>query len=344
MIKRNFLVLLMAVLTVTGMVSFASARTVSFSGATKISLGEAVTILGPGAVANGNSVSIIEGGSYTITGALKQGVIAINTDEDVSIELDKVSIAYSQGPAIISTGKGNVDIYMKAWTSSYIKNSSYVEDYRAAIYVEGNLSLKGEGSLSVVGVLSMGIQCGGTLTVDGGTIGVNSYYDGLVAKGDIIVDGGYIRVVSEASGMLSGKDIKVLSGKVVSFGGVGKNAGGLMPAGDLLVEGGYVISTGNLLPSISDDSSQGVLVIESGNLMNGYDCFHITGGDNYCLTFEPSRPYRNIIYSSDRLEKGETYTVYVGGTSTGASDEGEYWGGSFSSSVNCVVLDQIEAI
>jgi hypothetical protein len=51
---------------------------------------------------------------------------------------------------------------------------------------------------------------------------------------------------------------------------------------------------------------------------------------NDILTFQPVHRYQSIVFSSSDLVKGKTYSVYLGGTSSGENFDGLYSGGTYS--------------
>lgn len=48
------------------------------------------------------------------------------------------------------------------------------------------------------------------------------------------------------------------------------------------------------------------------------------------LTFEPNKEYQSVLLSSSELQKGETYVVYAGGSSTGSVTDDLYAGGVYT--------------
>lgn len=51
---------------------------------------------------------------------------------------------------------------------------------------------------------------------------------------------------------------------------------------------------------------------------------------NTLVAFAPARQYVNVVISSSDIQKGEKYTVYTYGSSTGSGTDGFYSDGSFS--------------
>ncbi|HNX44996.1 MAG TPA: hypothetical protein PK796_07380 [Bacteroidales bacterium] len=48
------------------------------------------------------------------------------------------------------------------------------------------------------------------------------------------------------------------------------------------------------------------------------------------VTFRPIRRYQSMVVSSPLLVKGNAYTIYKGGSTTGADDGGNYTGGAYT--------------
>ena len=48
------------------------------------------------------------------------------------------------------------------------------------------------------------------------------------------------------------------------------------------------------------------------------------------LTFAPSKDYQSLAFSSPDLVQGETYTIFTGGSSTGALNGSLYTGGAYT--------------
>jgi hypothetical protein len=48
------------------------------------------------------------------------------------------------------------------------------------------------------------------------------------------------------------------------------------------------------------------------------------------VTFAPAKSFQSIVLCSPKLQQGGTYSVYLGGSSTGNATDGLYTGGSYS--------------
>ncbi|MCH5186472.1 MAG: carbohydrate-binding domain-containing protein, partial [Oscillospiraceae bacterium] len=61
---------------------------------------DTMTVSGNGVSADGNTVKITQGGDFTVTGTLENGMILVNTDSKVKLRLSNANISNSSGPAI----------------------------------------------------------------------------------------------------------------------------------------------------------------------------------------------------------------------------------------------------
>ena len=58
---------------------------------------------------------------------------------------------------------------------------------------------------------------------------------------------------------------------------------------------------------------------------------HVVSEDGQeIVTFAPSKAYQTLVLSSDALEKGTSYTIYVGGSASGTETDGLYVDGTYT--------------
>jgi hypothetical protein len=79
-------------------------------------------------------------------------------------------------------------------------------------------------------------------------------------------------------------------------------------------------------------SSQNSVLVYLSSAQSAGTLFHIQNSAGQdILTFAPAKQYQSVVLSSPRLVTGETYTVFLGGSSTGTATDGLYQGGTYSS-------------
>lgn len=339
--KRSSIMGLALILALVCAAIGASAAGADETTMTRITLGNKITVSGPGATVNGSTVEITEGGSYSITGTLKDGAIKVVTKDAVMIELDDASVNNSSGPALISDG--DVTIELKSWTSSVLANRNYDKGDKV-VSVGGKLYIEGGGLLEVQGYYCSGISALNDVTVADGIVKIYASGDGLTSMGSVNLSGGSVDIDCEGRGIYSKGELSISDGKVISVGGVGAKEGGLLSDTDLKVTGGTVIATGNSIATISSDSTQASIYAKTGTRMDAGDCFYVMYDSKGMFSFAPSNSYSNIYYSSADLVEGETYDIYVGGKIKSMFNDTIYTEGRYVSGVHDVVMTKVAAV
>jgi len=194
---------------------------------TYIELSENINVDGDGVVVNDNKVTINRGGTYSISGTLKDGQIVVEASEveKVYIILNGVDITCSNSSAIYVKEAEKTIISLADNTENYIRDSENYEledenDKRdAAIYSKDNLTFIGNGSLTVEGNYNDGITGKDDLKIESGNITVNAVNSGIKGKDSLIITGGNITVNSGQDGIKSNNDENTEKGYVLIEGG-----------------------------------------------------------------------------------------------------------------------------
>ena len=249
--------------------------------------------------------TITGSGIYHFTGELKDGAIIVNTNSEANVKLilDNVTIKHSSGPAIACYAADDLVIELIGENTiedgkSYSKE--YDEDVKGAIYSKSDLTFQGEGSLNLTA----------------------SYQDGIVGKNDLKFNSGTY-IISATDDAIRGKDsVYIVGGDFdLTAKGDGIKSTDTATAG----KGFVLIENGNIKIAASDDGihAEKSLIIENGNIdiSKSYEGLEaqnilINGGDI------------SIIASDDGINAG-------GGSDNTTNNPRD--GGSFKSDVNCVI-------
>lgn len=179
------------------------------SEATTIKLNEtSAEISGQGASADGNTIKITDEGTYILSGKLNgQIVISAGKDDVVKLVLDNAEISSSDTSAIYSEKCDKTILLLKDNTNNVLSDgSSYVSEStedsendspNAAVYCKDDLTILGNGTLTVNGNARNGITSKDTLRISGGTINVDAVHNGITGRDNLAIDGGTITVTTK---------------------------------------------------------------------------------------------------------------------------------------------------
>jgi hypothetical protein len=158
------------------------------------------------------------------------------------------------------------------------------------------------------------------LYINGGYIYVDSLGDGLDVNGGAVMTNGVVIVngpTSSINGALDTASFNITGGFLVAVGSSG------------MAQATSTSSTQcSVLVNFVDDSPwrPSPIVHPAGTLVRIQTS---TGED--VVTFRPTKEYSSIAFSSSALTMGSTYTVYYGGSVTGATvTDGLYTGGTYT--------------
>lgn len=211
---------------------------------------------GSGAEIDGSAITIQTPGEYTISGTLTDGYIGINLgnpESEVTLIFNGAELHCSSGAAVRVSVAKKTELVLKEGTTNRIdsgKESDMAlcseESSGAAIYCEGDLSIRGGGILLVGGYLNNGITAKDVLTVTAGELTVTSANTGLKGTDGVRIGGGTITLFAGGDGIRSSAEDKPGKGGItVSGGTIGIESAGdaFSSAGDLRIEGGSLSLT-----------------------------------------------------------------------------------------------------
>jgi hypothetical protein len=216
--------------------------------------GDSITFEGSGATVHGNILTITSAGMYSISGTLNDGQIIVNTQDaaTVVLVLNGADITYSTSAPIYVSNAEKTVITLADGTENYVTDgSSYLfedaeDEPNAAIFSKDDLTINGNGSLTVNANYNNGIASKDDLKITGGTITVNAVNDGIKGRDSIAVKDGTITINAGGDGMQSNNDEDAEKGYVVIEGGtfnITAGMDGIQAETSLLVSGGDIAIT-----------------------------------------------------------------------------------------------------
>ena len=226
-------------------------------------------------VENG-TITITSGGTYRITGEYSGQVkIEAAKTDTVRLVLDNAKITNSTGAAINVVSAAEAIIYTAAGTTNTVADeANYTatgdDDPDAAIYSTANLTLAGEGSLSVKGSYEEGIHTTGGLVIASGTLEVNAANTGIKGKDYVDITGGIVNVTAAQDGIKStNTDDESMGFTRLSAGSVTVSAGddGLKAPHTLEISGGTL----NIEKSNEGIEAQYINILDGDVTVNSTD-------------------------------------------------------------------------
>ena len=226
-------------------------------------------------VENG-TITITSGGTYRLTGEYSGQVkIEATKTDTVRLVLDNAKITNSTGAAINVVSAAEAIIYTAAGTTNTVADeANYTatgdNDPDAAIYSTANLTLTGEGSLSVKGSYEEGIHTTGGLVIASGTLEVNAANTGIKGKDYVDITGGIVNVTAAQDGIKStNTDDESMGFTRLSAGSVTVSAGddGLKAPHTLEISGGTL----NIEKSNEGIEAQYINILDGDVTVNSTD-------------------------------------------------------------------------
>ena len=226
-------------------------------------------------VENG-TITITSGGTYRLTGEYSGQVkIEAAKTDTVRLVLDNAKITNSTGAALNVVSAAEAIIYTAAGTTNTVADeANYTatgdDDPDAAIYSTANLTLAGEGSLSVKGSYEEGIHTTGGLVIASGTLEVNAANTGIKGKDYVDITGGIVNVTAAQDGIKStNTDDESMGFTRLSAGSVTVSAGddGLKAPRTLEISGGTL----NIEKSNEGIEAQYINILDGDVTVNSTD-------------------------------------------------------------------------
>lgn len=300
--------------------------------------GNSITTNAPGVVIEGSLATITAAGNYRITGSLADGQIVVDTEEEdvpVRLILDGVNIHHSSNAPLFIAGAEKTIIVLKDGTENYLSDgSTYTYDDPeedepdATLFSKDDLSIYGNGKLTVTANYNDGITSKDGLVIASGNITVTAKDDGIRGKDYLIINSGSFTIDAQGDGLKSTNDEEAALGYVYIKDGdfvINSGTDGIQGETDVLVHKGTfdIVSGGGAAGNSTEDSSKGLkagvhLVIDSGDfeLDNYDDALH--SNNNLCVNAGSFR----IATKDDGIHADSTISINGGTIDISTSYEG----------------------
>lgn len=237
--------------------------------------GNSITSDSKGAAVSNNKVTISDPGTYSISGVLQDGQILVNTEakETVRLLLNGADITNStSAPIYIKSAKKTVIVLADGTENNITDGVSYTledteaEEPNSAIFSKGDLTINGNGSLTVNANYKNAITSKDELKIMSGNITVNSAADGIKGKDFVSIKNGNIIINAKGDGIQSSNDEDAEKGFVFIEGGTVN----ITAAKDAIqAETSVLISNGDINISSGGGSANGIEKVSEEPGMRG---------------------------------------------------------------------------
>ncbi|OTP27281.1 carbohydrate-binding domain-containing protein [Enterococcus mundtii] len=134
---------------------------------------------------------------------------------------------------------------------------------------------------------------------------------------EVTINGGTIYVNSEGDGLDSNGNIQMSGGTMLIDGPVNGGNGALDYGGTFTLTGGTFVAAGSngMAQTVSDSSTQATVAISYDTVQQAGTLMSLqTTESEAVIAYQPAKNYQTIVISSPQLTVGENYTIATGGT------------------------------
>ena len=284
---------------------------ITLSGSTAQSDSAAVTV-------DGSVVTITAAGTYEITGTLDDGMIIVSAgdEDDVELVLNGADITSGTSAAIYIADCDDAVITLASGSENTLKNGgSFVavddKNIDAVIFSTEDLTLSGDGALTVESPAGHGVVSKDDLTVESGTYTITASGHGMTGKDEVLFESGVFTINAGKDGLHAENDEDVTLGNLTIAGGeftITADDDGVHAGGNTVIAGGVV----NILGSY--EGVEGRTITISGgeiSVVSSDDGLNAAGGNDQSGGFF-SNPFDSDDSASITISGG-TLTVNAQG-------------------------------
>lgn len=153
-------------------------------------------------------MTITEKGTYILSGSLSDGMVIVDAEDTDKIQLvlDDVSISNSQSAALYIRSADKVFVTTAAGTENELINlGTYIaideNNIDAAVFSKSDLTLNGEGILTVTAQEGHGIVSKDDLVFTSGDYTITSAKHGISGKDSVRIANGSYKIISGKDGI-----------------------------------------------------------------------------------------------------------------------------------------------
>jgi hypothetical protein len=233
---------------------------------------------------DGSIVTISAAGSYSLSGTLDNGQIVVDSaaKEPVQLLLDGVSIHNESGAAIAIMDAEEVIVILSDGSENHLSDgANYVfpsaaeDEPNATLFSKADMSISGNGALTVKANYNDAISSKDGLIISGGNFTIDSVDDGIRGKDYLVIQEGEFTISAQGDGLKADNADDESKGYIKIEGGnlnIASENDAVQAETDLIVEGGslnLVSGQGSGATLASDVSAKGLKAARSISINGG---------------------------------------------------------------------------
>lgn len=157
----------------------------------------------------------------------------------------------------------------------------------------------------------------------------------------ILINGGSIFIDAGGDGIDSNGTLEITDGVVTVNGPINNGNGAVDYNGEAVISGGTFIASGSsgMAQNFSDGDQCSIMVNFLSPIKPGTLVALLDETDNTVLCYVSDKEFQNIVMSSPAIEKGKTYTLYIGGSNSGKIVNGYYTDGVYTKGTKIIAIE-----
>lgn len=235
--------------------------------------GDSIAVEGSGVSVDGRTATITRGGAYELSGSLSEGQIVVDSGDKTAVQLifNGINVSHSStAPLYVANAAETIIILAEGSQNSLADGANYVfasaeaDEPNATLFSKDDLTIYGQGSLTVTGNYNDAITSKDGLIIASGNIAVTAVDDGIRGKEYLIIKGGSLTITSGDDGLKADEDEDATLGYIAIEGGsltITSGGDAIQAASDVLISGGDFNLTaggGSSANLAADHSAKGI--------------------------------------------------------------------------------------